>query len=316
VIDPVHAELEQRCSGRVLAAAPLATQTTLKVGGPARVLVTVEDDRDLTAVAQVCRAHELPWAVVGRGSNLLVADSGWPGVAITLGRGFRGLDIDEGRIVAGAAEPLPSLAVRCADAGYGGFAWACAVPGTLGGAVRMNAGAHGADMASHLTEVEVFRLSTATRELWPVDALGLTYRHSELPDDAVVVRATMVLEPADAAEVRAEIASIRTWRRAHQPLNEPNCGSVFTNPPGDSAGRLIDTAGCKGQVVGGAEVSTRHANFIVTRPGATASDVATLIALVIVEVERVHGVVLRPEVRRLGDVDVDHARVAAGVLRP
>lgn len=314
--DPVHDELVQRCVGRVLAGASLAPLTTLRVGGPARVLVTAEQDRDLAAVATACRDHDLPWAVIGRGSNLLVADAGWPGVAVVLGRGYRGLEMAGDRITAGAAEPLPALAVRLADAGYGGFAWACAVPGTLGGAVRMNAGAHGADMASHLTEVEVFRLSTATREQWPATALGLTYRHSELPEDAVVVAASLQLATAVPAEVRAEIASIRAWRRTHQPLNEPNCGSVFTNPPGDSAGRLIDAAGCKGLTVGGAEVSTRHANFIVTRPGATATDVATLIALVIAAVERIHGVQLRPEVRRLGTVEVDQQRLAAGVAGP
>ncbi len=314
--DPVHDELVQRCVGRVLAGASLAPLTTLRVGGPARVLVTAEQDRDLAAVATACRDHDLPWAVIGRGSNLLVADAGWPGVAVVLGRGYRGLEMAGDRITAGAAEPLPALAVRLADAGYGGFAWACAVPGTLGGAVRMNAGAHGADMASHLTEVEVFRLSSATREQWPPAALGLTYRHSELPEDAVVVAASLQLATAVPAEVRAEIASIRAWRRTHQPLNEPNCGSVFTNPPGDSAGRLIDAAGCKGLTVGGAEVSTRHANFIVTRPGATATDVATLIALVIAAVERIHGVQLRPEVRRLGTVEVDQQRLAAGVAGP
>ena len=310
--DPVHAELAAACQGHVVAEAPLAALTTLRVGGPARVLVTAEHDGDLEAVSAVCREHGLPWAVIGRGSNLLVADAGWPGVAVVLGRGYRSLEMAAGQVVAGAAEPLPSLAVRIADAGYGGFAWACAVPGTLGGAVRMNAGAHGGDMASHLTEVEVFRLSSATREQWPLSALGLSYRHSELPDDAVVVAATMALEAADPEQVRAEIASIRAWRRAHQPLNEPNCGSVFTNPPGDSAGRLIDRTGLKGCTVGGAQVSERHANFVVTRRGATATDVATLIACVVAEVERTHGVRLHPEVRRLGAVEVDEARVARG----
>jgi len=312
VSDPVYEELVTACQGRVLAEASLAALTTLRVGGAARVLVTAERDADLEAVSAVCHRHGLPWAVIGRGSNLLVADAGWPGVAVVLGRGFRGLDIAGSRVVAGAAEPLPSLAVRIADAGLGGFAWACAVPGTLGGAVRMNAGAHGGDMASHLTEVEVFRLSSATREQWPLAALGLRYRHSELPDDAVVLAATMSLAPAKPAEIRSEIDSIRAWRRAHQPLNEPNCGSVFTNPPGDSAGRLIDTAGCKGHTIGGASVSQRHANFIVTRPGATATDVATLIAEVIAAVERIHGITLHPEVRRLGAVEVERRGGSVG----
>ena len=303
--DTVLTELADRCAGRVVGQAPLAGYTTLRVGGPARILVTAQDDGDLTAVSEVCRRDGLPWAVIGRGSNLLVADAGWPGVAILLGRGFRGLWVDGPLVRVGAAEPLPSLAVRLADAGYGGFAWACSVPGTIGGAVRMNAGAHGADMRSHLVEAEVFRLSTATRELWPVATLGLAYRSSELPADAVVVGATLRLPPGDPAEIRAEIGRIRTWRRTHQPLSQPNCGSVFTNPPGDSAGRLIDAAGGKGMQVGGAEVSGRHANFIVTRPGATATDVATLIARVVAMVEDHAQITLHPEVRRLGAVVPD-----------
>ncbi|MFO7959868.1 MAG: UDP-N-acetylmuramate dehydrogenase [Nitriliruptoraceae bacterium] len=298
-------ELAERCVGRVVGQAALAGYTTLRVGGAARILVTAEGDGDLAAVSGICRRDGLPWTVIGRGSNLLVADTGWPGVAILLGRGFRGWSADGPLIRVGAAEPLPSLAVHLADAGYRGFAWACSVPGTIGGAVRMNAGAHGADMASHLVEAEVFRLSTATRELWPATTLGLAYRSSELPGDAVVVGATLRLPPGDPAQVRAEIDRIRTWRRTHQPLNQPNCGSVFTNPPGDSAGRLIDAAGCKGMQVGGAEVSERHANFIVTRPGATATDVATLIARVVAAVEDHAAITLHPEVRRLGPVAPD-----------
>ncbi len=320
--DHARAELAERCVGRVVGQAPLAGYTTLRVGGPARILVTAEGDGDLTAVSEICRRHGLPWTVIGRGSNLLVADSGWPGIAIVLGRGFRGWSADGPLVHVGAAEPLPSLAVQLADAGYDGFAWACSVPGTIGGAVRMNAGAHGADMASHLVDAEVFRLSTATRELWPASTLGLAYRSTELPDDAVVVAATLRLAPGDPVQVRAEIDRIRTWRRTHQPLSQPNCGSVFTNPPGDSAGRLIDAAGCKGMQVGGAAVSERHANFIVTRPAATATDVATLIARVIAAVEDHVAVTLHPEVRRLGpvapDPDLPTTRVGpeSGVVGP
>ncbi|MFU8839140.1 MAG: UDP-N-acetylmuramate dehydrogenase [Nitriliruptoraceae bacterium] len=305
--DPVAVELAARCGGEVRADAPLAPGTTLKVGGSARVLVVAESDRDLAAVGAVTRAHGLPWAVIGRGSNLLVADAGWPGVAIVLGRGYRGLRTGGPEVHVGAAEPLPTLAVQLADAGYTGFAWACSVPGTVGGAVRMNAGAHGGAMVDHLVEAELVRLSTGTREQWPAGLLGLAYRSSQLPSDAVVVAATLQLDPGDPTEERARIDRIRTWRRTHQPLNQPNCGSVFTNPPGDSAGRLIDAAGLKGRRIGGAEVSTRHANFIVTRPGATASDVATLIALVQTEVTARFGIELHPEVQRLGAVEVDAA---------
>ena len=299
--DPVVAELAERCHGKVEGEASLASLTTLRVGGPARVLVTAEQDEDLAVVGAVCRRTGLPWAVIGRGSNLLVADAGWPGVAIVLGRGYRGLRMDAGRLRIGAAEPLPSLAVRVADAGYHGFAWACSVPGTIGGAVRMNAGAHGSQMADHLVDVDVVRLSTGVRETWPAELLGLRYRHSELPADAVVVAATLRLERGEREQIRRELREIRDWRREHQPSNEPSCGSVFVNPEGDSAGRLVDACGGKQLRVGGARVSERHANFIVTSPEATARDVHTLITLVQDRVEERFGMRLRPEVVMAGD---------------
>lgn len=304
--DPVVDDLRAAGVREVRAGGALAPLTTLRVGGAARVLVTADRDADLAAVGAVAVRHGLPWLVVGRGSNLLVGDAGWGGIALVLGRGFRGVEVTsspriEGgwRVRAGAAEPLPALAVQVADAGGAGFAWACAVPGTLGGAVRMNAGAHGGDMASHLAEVDLVRLRSGVRETWAVEALGLAYRRSQLPDDGVVVSATLDLRAGDRDEVRAEMAEIRAWRRANQPLNQPNCGSVFTNPPGDSAGRLVDQAGCKGLAIGGASVSERHANFIVTRKGATADDVLSLIAEVQRRVRDHAGVDLATEVVRV-----------------
>jgi UDP-N-acetylmuramate dehydrogenase len=285
----------------VRADAPLASLTTLRVGGSARALVAASTDEDLAAVGRVCAARGVRWTVIGRGSNLIVADAGWPGVVIVLGRGFRGVRIDGTRVVAGAAEPLPAVAARVAEAGLSGFAWASAVPGTIGGAVRMNAGAHGGQMADVLDTVDVVRLLAGARETWPVDALGLGYRRSGLPDDAVVVSATIALAHARPEQVGAEIAEIRAWRRAHQPINEPSCGSVFVNPPGDSAGRLVEAAGAKGWRSGGAQVSVQHANFIVTRPGATAADVLTLIERVRARVKERFGVELRTEVVVLGD---------------
>ena len=307
--DPVVEELAAGCVGRVRAGTEVAAMTTLRVGGPARAVVVAERDEDLAAVGSCAMAHGLPWLVVGRGSNLLVADAGWPGIVVQLGRAYRGLEIEGTRVRVGAAEPLPALAVRLADAGVAGFAWAAAVPGAIGGAVRMNAGAHGSQMADHLREADVVRLTTGTRETWPAEALGMSYRHTELPGDAVVVSAVLELRPGDAAEVREEIRAIRAWRREHQPINEPTCGSVFTNPPGDSAGRLVDAVGGKGLRVGGARVSERHANFIVTEPGATAADVRGLVDLLAERVLAEHGIRLRPEVVMLGDFD---ARVDVG----
>lgn len=301
--DPLIDELRAACEGEVTADASVADLTTLKVGGTARAHVEAMRDEDLAAVGRACRQHDLPWLIVGRGSNLLVADGGWRGIAVSLGRGFRGYEIDGDTVTAGAAEPLPSLAVKLANEGLGGFAWAAAVPGSLGGGVRMNAGAHGGEMADHLVSAELFRLMSGTRETWPVDTLGLRYRHSELPSDAVVVAATLRLERGETDDVRVEISDIKQWRRDHQPINEPNCGSVFTNPEGDSAGRLVEAVGGKELTVGGASVSDLHANFIVTRPGATAADVRELIRTLRQRVADEFGIVLRPEVQMVGDFD-------------
>lgn len=303
--DEVVEELAAHGVADVRAGSELKRLTTLRVGGPARALVVAHRDEDLAAVGAVCRAHDLGWLLVGRGSNLLIADAGWPGVAVQLGRAYRRL-APEGELVrVGAAEPLPALAARLAQAGYAGFSWAVAVPGTVGGAVRMNAGAHGSQLADHLVDVDVVRLSTGVRETWPAELLGLGYRHSELPDDAVVVAATLRLEAGDGERIRRELLEIRAWRREHQPSNEPSCGSVFVNPEGDSAGRLVDACGGKGLTVGGARVSERHANFIVTSPGATARDVHTLIVLVRDRVRERFGVRLRPEVVMAGDFTVE-----------
>src|SRR5690606_27092682 len=156
--------------------------------------------------------------------------------------------------------------------------------------------------ADRLVEADVVRLRTGVRETWPTAALGLRYRHSELPDDAVVVAATLELVASTPSLVAAAVEDVRAWRRRHQPVNAPTCGSVFTNPPGDSAGRLIDAAGAKGMTVGGACVSTTHANFIETRRGARADDVLALIRQVQARVVEHAGVRLEPEVRILGDV--------------
>ena len=281
--------------------APLADHTTLRVGGVARLLVTVADEDALLHSVAACRAHDVPLLVLGRGSNLLVSDAGWPGVALRLGRGFRGVEVDptDATLVrCGGAEPMPTVAVRTAQAGLTGFAWGCAVPGTMGGGVRMNAGAHGGDMADSLVEARVLDPVSLTLERYDAERLAFGYRRSSLAGDAVVVSVTLRLEPAPADVVLAEIESIRQWRREHQPVNQPSCGSVFTNPVGSSAGALIDAAGLKGLRVGGAEVSATHANFIVTRPGATAGDVETLIAQVVERVREHAGVELATEVVR------------------
>lgn len=290
-------DLEASVGGEVRADEPLADHTSLKVGGPAAAFVVAEDADDLAGVARVCAAHRRPWLILGRGSNLLVADRGWPGAVVSLGRGFRGLEIDGECVEAGAAEPMPALAAKVAREGLGGLAFGIAIPGSLGGAVRMNAGAHGGEMRDVLEWAEVVRLAEGGRvERLSAKALGMRYRHTDLPADAVVIRARLQLARTDSETLEADMAEMRRWRRDTQPISEPSCGSVFRNPPGDSAGRLVDTAGMKDHRVGGARVSPVHANFITADRGATAADVHRVITDVRDAVERTHGVRLQTEV--------------------
>lgn len=296
--------LEERVSGEVLAAEPLADHTTIKVGGPAAALVRVETVADLVTVAEVCASHDRPFLILGQGSNLVVADHGWPGVVVTLGRGFRGVEVQGTTVVAGGAERMPALAAKVARAGLAGLAFGVAIPGSLGGAVRMNAGAHGGEMADVLAWVEVARLGTGggVERLAAAD-LGLGYRRTDLPGDAIVVRAELHLEAADADTLREEMAEMKRWRRRSQPINSPSCGSVFANPPGDSAGRLIEASGMKGYRFGGAQVSPVHANFITVEPGATAADVHAVLTTVRAAVAQQQGIELRTEVVLVGFED-------------
>lgn len=292
---------------RVVVNASLAELTTLRVGGPAGALVIAESTAELAHVARLCHERDMPWLVVGRGSNLLVDDAGFSGVAIQLGRGFRQVTIDGVEVSSGAAQPLPALARQVAAAGLKGFAWAAAVPGSLGGAVRMNAGAHGGQMADHLRWVDVFDMESVGERRIAASEISFGYRTTSIAPSIIVVEATLEFARGDAQAIGAEIDEIRAWRRAHQPLNEPNCGSVFVNPPGESAGRLIEEAGCKGLHVGGAQVSEMHANFVVTRPGATAADVRAVIEMVQQRVRRHCGVDLQTEVVTIGKANPSDA---------
>jgi UDP-N-acetylmuramate dehydrogenase len=275
----------------------LSAFTTLRVGGPAAALVRAESPQDLEAVARVARAVGCAWLVIGKGSNLLVADEGWPGIAVVLGRGFRGVDIDGAQVRAGAAEPMPVLAQHVARHGLGGLAFGVAIPGTVGGAVRMNAGAHGGELAEVLEWAEVARMGAdGALERWDSPRLGFGYRHSELAADAIVTRVQVRLRPADAGTVAADMAEMRQWRRDHQPINQPSCGSVFRNPPGDSAGRLIEAAGLKDLRIGGAQISRRHANFITASRDARAADVYQIIRTAQRRVRETAGVQLQTEV--------------------
>lgn len=287
--------------------APIGPLTTYRVGGPAAVLVTATSEADLRLAADAVAASGLPVVALGRGSNLLVADAGFPGVVVSLDPdAFGAIEVTEGDLVsAGAAAFLPVLARQTAAEGLTGLEWAVGVPGSVGGAVRMNAGGHGSDIRQTLVSCRRVDFDAGAHGAVEVPAadLDLGYRSSSVTDRQVIVAAGFRLAPGDRRESEATIREIVRWRREHQPGGQ-NAGSVFTNPPAeppyDSAGWLVDAAGLKGRRYGSAMVSEKHANFIQADPGGSADDVRALIGIVQEEVSLRLGVHLSPEVRLLG----------------
>lgn len=295
--------LRAACGDRVRTRFRLAPLTSFRIGGPAALYLEPQSDADLVAAGEAVRETGIPFVVLGKGSNVLVADAGFDGLVLRLGRGYRWAAREGDRLTAGGAMPLPALAGVALSHSLAGLEFGVAIPATLGGSVRMNAGAHGHELAEVLETVEVFELlAGAARRIAARDA-GFSYRRSELPADAVVVGSTVALAPGERSEIRALMDEAREWRRRTQPLAEPNCGSVFKNPPGGHAARLIEEAGGKALAVGGASVSAKHANFIVASEGASAADVLELIRSVQGLVEASSGIRLEPEVHLVGDLD-------------
>lgn len=301
------AETARRLSAFSVTEHPLAPYTTYKLGGPAAIFASPTTEHDLLLLGDTVRELAVPVLIVGRGSNMLVADSGFRGVAVTL-LGFESaadrIEIDDTRVVAGAAVALPVLARRTVAAGLVGFEWAVGVPGSVGGAVRMNAGGHGSDMAAALVGATVLDLLHASRRFVPAAELGLHFRGSTLTDHEVVLDAHLQLAHGDVAAAEGALAEIVRWRREHQPGGQ-NAGSVFVNPiPGElPAAVLIDQLGLRGFRVGGAFVSEKHANFIQVIDGASAADVMAVMRHVRAEVLSRTGHELRSEVRLVGFVD-------------
>lgn len=294
--------LREAVGDRLRIGFPLAPLTSFRLGGPAGLFLEIESPADLHAVARTVKETGVPFVVIGKGSNLLVADDGFRGLVVRLGRAYRWAAREGNRLRAGGAMPLPALAGVALSHGLGGLEFGVAIPASVGGSVRMNAGAHSRSLDEVLESIEVFDLTAETSRVIPTGEAGFGYRESGLPDPGVVVAAGFLLTPAEASRIREEMEEARAWRRATQPLAEPNCGSVFKNPPGDHAARLIEAAGGKGLAVGGARVSEKHSNFIVAGPGASAGDVHALISLLRDRVRDRFDVELYPEVRLVGEV--------------
>lgn len=282
---------------------PVGDLTTYRVGGRAAVFVDVADAEDLAALAGIMAGSTVPVLVIGRGSNLLVSDAGFGGLVIRLGEHFAEVTLLESDVVEiGGAASLPTVARRLTGDGLRGFEWAVGVPGSLGGAVRMNAGGHGSDMRASVRRASVLDLRTGRVEDVDAGDLDFSYRSSSIAAHHLVVRAVLGLEAGDPETGMAEISEIVRWRREHQPGGQ-NAGSVFTNPAGDSAGRLIDAAGLKGFRIGSAEVSPKHANFIQADPAGRADDIVAVMAEVRRRVSAATGISLHAETRLVGFAD-------------
>lgn len=286
--------------GRVEADAAIAPLTTYKLGGRADFLARVGRLDDLTPLAEAMAEHPLPVLVVGRGSNIVVSDGGFGGLVLRLGGDLARITVDGG-VTAGGGASLPQLARAAVKSGRLGLEFMVGIPGTVGGAVRQNAGCFGREVVDVLEKADVFdlrggQLTTAA----PTD-LAMSYRSTSLLPTQIVTQASFVTEPGDPALGEEKMREITRWRRHHQPGGTLNAGSVFKNPPGDAAGRIIDSLGLKGLAVGGAAVSSKHANFFEAQPGTRAIDVYRLVKQVGRIVEERTGVRLQPEIQFVGD---------------
>ena len=298
-------EIARRVGVKAERHAPLAKLTTMRLGGPADLLATAHNTFELRALVRFARSRGLPLTVLGRGSNTLISDRGVRGLVVHVRA--EGSRVDGEAYIAAAGVPMARAATETQRAGLTGLEFGLAIPGTAGGAVWANAGAHGSDIKSVLESADVL-LADGTEARVPVDELGLGYRESRFkgqPADGpaeVVLGARFRLEAASADDIKARLDDIRHWRQAHQPLGLPSAGSSFRNPSPDvSAGELIDRAGLKGLQEGGATVSEKHANFIVNDRKGTASDVRRLMDRVRAAVLESSGVELQPEIVFLGD---------------
>ena len=287
-------------AGHVLAQEPMSRHTTFRTGGPADVLVQPEADQ-IGAVLEACRRAQIPWTVIGNGSNLLVGDGGIRGVVLEIGKQMSDIVIEGTTVTAGAGAMLSSIASRAAAAELTGMEFTSGIPGSLGGAVVMNAGAYGGEMKDILQEVTVLTPEGALQTL-SVEELDLSYRHSIIPEKGYLVTgAVLNLQPGKAEEIQAIMDDLKEKRVSKQPLEYPSAGSTFKRPEGYFAGKLIQDAGLCGFQVGGAQVSEKHCGFVINRDHATSADICQLMQQVSEIVYEKFGVRLEPEVKKIGE---------------
>ena len=280
---------------------------TWRIGGAAECLIDVVNVQDLRLLLPFIRKHHIPWFIIGKGSNLLVPDNTWPGIIIHLSGDFKSWEpLEENsnsgknQVSAGAALADVTFAQKCVPHGWGGMEFLIGIPGTIGGAIAMNAGAHGAETADFLEEIEWMDMEGNLHST-PREKLEFRYRYSELNGNfgRVITRAVLSLNESDPESVEKKILECQKFRMEKQPYNQPSCGSVFKNPPGDYAARLIEASGLKGKIQGGAQISPKQANFIVNLGKASSDDILSLINTARETVLRNYSIDLMPEVQIL-----------------
>ena len=285
---------------QILIEEPMKKHTTFRIGGPAEYLILPQTAEEIADVVKLCRQEEIPWYIVGNGSNLLVADEGVRGVVIQLLRNFNQIQVEGCQIRMQAGAQNAAVAKRALDASLTGFDFAAGIPGTIGGAVVMNAGAYGGEMKDILKEVTVLDQNGMIRTI-PTEELELGYRTSIIARKGyVVLEAVIVLKTGDPKEIKAAIDDLKEKRVTKQPLEYPSAGSTFKRPEGYFAGKLIMDAGLRGFSVGGAQISEKHCGFVINKGNATAKDVTELMDETKKIVMEKFGVALEPEVKRLG----------------
>ena len=279
----------------------MSRHTSYHVGGPAKFFVRAHSLTSLGDLIDACREEQMEWIIVGKGSNLLVSDKGFAGVVITLDRDFKKFRFDEDRscLVAGAGVTLSTLVQEAFKHGLAGIEYLVGTPGTVGGGLRMNAGSRSEWIGSAVQSVTTYVPGSGLKR-YSVSDITWSYRETSIPRDEIIIECELGVKSAPVSYIRGKMEGALSRRKKSQPLEYPSCGSVFRNPEGMHAAALIEQAGLKGYTIGGAQVSELHANFIINKDGATASDVVALIDSIITRIKEDYGIELKPEVEFLG----------------
>ncbi|MBR8663789.1 UDP-N-acetylmuramate dehydrogenase [Bacillus paralicheniformis] len=301
-MDKVIQELKELEVGKVLENEPLSNHTTIKIGGPADVLVVPKNIQAVKDTMKVIKKHGVKWTAIGRGSNLLVLDEGIRGVVIKLGQGLDHMEIDGEQVTVGGGYSVVRLATGISKKGLSGLEFAAGIPGSVGGAVYMNAGAHGSDISRVLVKALIL-FEDGTIDWLTNEEMAFSYRTSILQNErpGICLEAVLQLEQKERDEIVAQMQKNKDYRKETQPVSNPCAGSIFRNPLPEHAGRLVEGAGLKGHQIGGAKVSEMHGNFIVNAGGATAQDVLDLIAFIQKTIKEKYDIDMHTEVEIIGE---------------